>query len=189
MSAFERAYKLIYKANITGNPTEINIDNVFDHTRGLYVIVFSQYYYNTGGTHDQWNFRRNGVLNTSSDVTRSALVLQHSQGSAIYQGNTGNSTLSTGTYAGSVATQRGNSFFYLYPGNRAVLSSYYQEAIGHVSGTGYRVQVSAGFKTGTKMYDGIQIKNVGNQYVDGVIRVFKVDDQQLYFKGQGVEVT
>ena len=31
--------------------------------------------------------------------------------------------------------------------------------------------------------------NVGNQYVDGVIRVFKVDDQQLYFKGQGVEVT
>ena len=69
------------------------------------------------------------------------------------------------------------------------MSSYYQEAIGHVSGTGYRVQVSAGFKTGTKMYDGIQIKNVGNQYVDGVIRVFKVDDQQLYFKGQGVEVT
>ena len=189
MSAFERSWKLIFKADITGNPTEINIDNVFDHTRSLYVIVFSQYFYNTGGTHDQWNFRRNGVLNSSSDVTRSALVLQHGQGAAIYQGNTSNATLSTGTYAGSVATQRGNSFMYLNPGNKGVLGSYYQEAIGHVSGTGYRVQVSAGFKTGTNMNDGIQIKNVGNQYVDGVIRVFKIDDQQLYYKGQGIEVT
>ena len=189
MSAFERSFKLIYKANITGNPTVINIDNLFDATRGLYVIMFTQYYYNTGGTHDQWNLRRNGTLNTDSDITRSALVLQHSQGAAIYQGNTSNATLSTGTYAGAAATERANNIIYYYPSNRGVLPSLYQESVGHVSGTGYRVQVTASIKIDALMHDGIQVKNVGNQYVDGVIRVFKVDDQQLYFKGQGVEVT
>ena len=135
MSAFERSYKLIYKATITGNPVEIKIDNVFDHTRSLYVIMFTQYYYNTGGTHDQWNLRRNGTTNTDSDVTRSSVVLQHGQGSAIYQGNTSNATLSTGAYAGSAETERGNTITYYNPSNRGILPSYYQEAIGFVKGT------------------------------------------------------
>lgn len=189
MSAFERSYKLIYKANITGNPTVINIDNVFDQSRSQYVIMFTQFYYNTGGTHDQWNLRRNGTTNTDSDITRSSVVLQHSQSAAIYQGNTSNSTFSTGTYAGNAATERGNSITYYYPSNRGVLPSFYQDCIGFVTGTGFRAQANAGFKIDALMHDGIEIKNVGNQYVDGVLRIFKVDDQQLYFKGEGIAVS
>jgi hypothetical protein len=189
MAAFERSYKLIYKATITGNPTVINIDNVFDHTRSLYGIMFTQYYYNTGGTHDQKNLRRNGTTNTDSDNTRSTVVLQHSQSSAIYDGNTSNATFSTGGYAGSAATERGNTIMYYNPSNRGVLPSYYEEAIGFVNGTGFRAQANAGFKIDALMHDGMEIKNVGNQYVDGVLRVFKVDDQALYYKGQGIAVS
>ena len=189
MAAFERSYKLIYKATITGNPVEIKIDNVFDHSRSQYVIMLTQFYYNTGGTHLITNLRRNGTTNTDSDVTRSTVVLQHSQSAAIYDGNTGNATFSTGVYAGGAATERGNSIMYYNPSNRGVLPSYYEECIGVVTGTGFRAQANGGFKIDALMHDGISIKNVGNQYVDGVLRVFKIDDQQLYFKGEGIAVT
>jgi hypothetical protein len=173
MSAFQRTYKKIHDTkNITG--TEIAVDNIFDMGREEYLIVGNGFTAGTG-THFIFRLRECGTTNTDSDQDRGQIVIQHGQGNAIFQGATNNSSMATLTYFGTDDNHTGNFKIWYYQGTKAGYPSLHHQSIGHVNGTGYRLQSGGGFKEEQTYFDGFVVNFNGQTMSDGRLRVFKTD--------------
>ena len=173
MGAFKRTLKLMHDTkNITG--TEIAVDNIFDMGREEYLIVGNGFTA-VSGTHFIFRLREAGTTNSDSDHDRGQLIIQHGQGNVITQGATNNSSMDTLTYFGTDTQNTGNFKIWFYQGTKVGYPSAHIQGIGHVHGTGYRLQTSGCFKEEETFFDGFTINFNGQTMSDGRLRVFKTD--------------
>jgi hypothetical protein len=173
MASFKRTYKKIASHNIAGT-SGLVVDNFFEQGHHYLLVGFNIEYVNSGG-HLFLYFRDDNDNYTGSAYSRDSQIMQHGQGDIIHQSSHSSTNGGTIGYAGDEPTESLGFKLYFQPRGLQGWSNAYSDAIGHVTGTGYRGQkegVNLNINTGV-VGIGI-IQNGAGNFASGIIDIYEV---------------
>lgn len=178
MSSNKKTYKMIHDTGeITGTPTEVSVDNLFQYKR-LYMIMGTGIY--SGNTASWWgfNYRNNGANNTATNNNRTTQLAQHGQSALVRQAGEQVFPSLFMSYSGTSAITSMSFRAILNTGDYN-LESAYVEAQGHVNGTGYRHEYNGVDKIEILRMDGFRFYGGAGQNIGGGrIRVFEIISEE-----------
>lgn len=180
MGSNKKTFKKVWTHNLAGT-TGVTKDGIL--TAGnLYLFQGDSIYTATSSSHNKFSFRYDDTDCEDSNYTRSAQILQHGQGGVVHQGSHNTNFGASVGYQGHLATEAHAFRFWIKPGGIAEISSYYYESIGHVNGTGFRIQQEGGALNLDEKVHGFTFKQTsGYTYTSGNLNLYQLDfDQDVY---------
>jgi len=179
MGSHKQTFKKVWTHDLAGT-TGVTVDGIFT-SGNLYLFTGDTIYTTTNASHHKFSLRYNENDYELAYYSRSAQVMQHGQGSIIHQGSHNTTVGGSVGYAGSAATEAAAFKFWIKPGSIAELSgSYYYDSIGHVNGTGFRIQQEGGALITDEKVHGFTFKQTsGYTYTSGNLNLYQLDFDQI----------
>ena len=179
MGSHKQTFKKIWTHDLAGT-TGVTVDGIFT-SGNLYLFTGDSLYTPTNASHNKWSLRYTENDYELAYYSRSAQIMQHGQGGIIHQGSHNTTFGASVGYCGSAATEAQAFKFWIKPGSIAELSgSYYYDSIGHVNGTGFRIQQEGGaLRTDEKVHGFTFKQNNGYTYTSGNLNLYQLDFDQI----------
>ena len=181
MGSNKKTFKKVWTHNLAGT-TGVTKDGIFT-SGNLYLFTGDTLYTTTNAGHNKFSFRYNDTDYEDSYYSRSAQIMQHGQGGIIHQGRHNTNFGASVGYQGSAATEAHAFKFWIKPGSIAELAGvFYYDSIGHVNGTGFRIQQEGGALRIDEKVHGFTFKHTsGYTYTAGNLNLYEVDFEQVVY--------